>query len=69
MADYLKTALLLEEKAAKLPLREPRSAYLLAIARAARLMGIEQLAGGSPEPQRGTLGKRAEVYAGMLANE
>jgi hypothetical protein len=69
MADYLKTALLLEEKAAKLPLREPRRAYLLAIARAARLMGIEQLAGGSPEPQPGTLGKRAEVYASTLAYE
>ena len=60
MHVYLRTALRLEETAAKLPQREPRRAYLLAIARAARLLGIEQRAGREISIPSGSLAKRAE---------
>ncbi len=44
MADYLRTALLLEEKAATLPQDSPRRAQLLGLAKAARQLGLEEAA-------------------------
>lgn len=41
MADFLKTALLLEEKASKLPRDSYRRAEVLAFAQAARRLGLE----------------------------
>ena len=41
MLDYLRAALLLEEKAATLPHGSSRRGHLLAIAKASREMGLE----------------------------
>lgn len=43
MPDYLRTALLLEEKASRLPRGSEQRAYLLAVATAARRLGLELL--------------------------
>lgn len=44
MIDYLRTALLLEEKAAKLPADNPQRAHLLGLAKATRQVALEQRA-------------------------
>ena len=66
MNDLLKLALLLEEKAMPLSRENPRRAYLLALAKAARQMGIEPL---SPdyeiEREIGSHAKRAQVWTQM----
>ena len=41
MPDFLRTALLIEEKASKLPRDSEQRAYLLAVATAARRLGLE----------------------------
>jgi hypothetical protein len=52
MADYLKTALLLEEKAAKLPRDNPQRTHLLGLAKATRQVAFEQAAA---ERKQGTI--------------
>jgi hypothetical protein len=44
MPDYLRTALLLEEKAAKLPRAHPQRIHLLGLAKATRQVALDQMA-------------------------
>lgn len=44
MSTYLKTALLLEERAASLPRESARRAHLLALAMASRQIGLQEMA-------------------------
>ena len=44
MTDHLRTALLLEEKAARLPRTDPCRAYMLAKAKASRQIGLDEAA-------------------------
>lgn len=56
MAYYLETALLLEEKAARLPRESERRARLLALAKASRQIGLDEAASKSklePSEQQG----------------
>lgn len=66
MTDFLRTALLLEEKAAKLPRDSEQRAYLLAMATAARRLGLEL---ASPffryEYGKGSHQKRAHTWSRM----
>ena len=61
MNRYLSLALRLEEKAAKLTRQHPRRAGLLALATAARLLGIELLADWKTPQSSGLYAKRAQA--------